>query len=159
MAEGQGSRLLFLRCSQEKSADWKNQYHPLPETQFSWKKSGYCQGQSWVGWQRGHFCLYCFGSGKGTVSISPWAVHTSDSWCPGSVPSWWSLGKSEARLQEMGWEGVCLGLREGGARLCYQLSISYGEMGSRVQICMYHWQTLATGLCWASPHTLNIDPE
>lgn len=55
-------------------------------------------------WQRGHFCLYCFGSGKGTVSISPWAVHTSDSWCLGSVPSWWSLGKSEARLQEMGWK-------------------------------------------------------
>lgn len=145
-AEGQGSRLLLLRCSKTISRlEETDTMPPPPKTQFS-QEASQCQGQSWARWQRGSpSASIALEVARGHVASLLGAAHTSDPWCLGSFPS-------PTRLQEEG--SLRLGCRKGAGRGwagfqkvgqgCAIAFLSDGERSANP----HRLSALATGCCY-----------
>lgn len=109
--------------------------------------------------KREPLCLYCFGSGKGACSVSPWGGSHFRPLVPGLLPLPHRAsggGEPEAGLQERGREGTGWG-QDGGTRLCYRLPFGWGAECKPASI-VYQLLPQAAATEHLLTH-LNIDPK
>jgi hypothetical protein len=133
-AEGHGSRLLFLRCSQENQQIGRNRHNATPYLDPISSKKTDARVKAGLGGKEGDLSHLLLWQWQGFCCHLSWVAHTSDPWCLGSIPSGWGLGEESLRLgyRKGAGRGGSEG-QKGRARLCYQ-SPTDGEQSANLHL-------------------------